>query len=101
MIRSDTTGCVIKRGIALFFVSCALISALLSFSYAWFYSGTTYHFFNGHVILGYFDPTSGNGKSPDSPYIISEPKHFYNFVWLQNVGAFDEKTYLKIKDGVE
>ena len=93
-----------ERNIFMLFLAIALLSfSLLPYSLAWFASNEdhTYHLFNGHAVFGYFDPSSGNGKSADSPFIISEPKHFYNFAWLQNIGAFKEKTYLKIKDNVE
>lgn len=76
-----------------------LISSFISCSFAWFSSNVerNNYYFNGHAVFGYFD--SGNGTA-NSPYIISEPKHLYNLVWLQNTGAFEEKTYFKIKDGV-
>ena len=91
-----------KRGLILFLTFCLLSFSLLPLSLAWFANLTGEPVFSANAILGYFDPASGTGESEAEAYLISEPIHFYNFAWLQNVGAFDGKTvYLKIKDGVE
>ena len=101
MTHLNTIKRTAKKGLTLLLIFSTLLLALLSFSTAWLYSGETDHSFNGHVILGYFDPSSGTGESADSPYVISSAKHLYNLSWLQNVGAFTKKTYFELKGDVD
>ena len=81
-----------------FLTSLAFLS-LVKTTMAWF---TTVLQFNtkmtGSSISNYY--ASGTGTEAD-PYIIRTPKHLYNFSWLQNSGAYPEKTYFELGNDID
>jgi hypothetical protein len=70
-------------------------------TFAWFVSTVFMNFnaeFTASSYLSYFESGAG---TEDDPYIISAPQHLYNLSWLQNMGAFEEKTYFKLKNNID
>lgn len=78
-----------KRALLMLLSFILVIFSMIPLSIAWFGNDSTDHEFEAHMLMGYFK--SGTGISTD-PYIISQPKHFYNLAWLQNIGKFKDKT---------
>ena len=88
-----------KRALLLLLSFVLVVFSLIPLSIAWFGNDSTDHEFEAHMLMGYFK--SGTGISTD-PYIISQPKHFYNLAWLQNIGAFQGTTpYFQIDPDAE
>ena len=80
----------LTKRLALVLISFLLLAfSLLPITLAWFSAGYEGHNFEGEALLGYFE--SGDG-SEETPYIIANAKHFYNLAWLQNIGAFENRT---------
>lgn len=80
------------------FVTTLAFFSLVTASMAWF--STILHFhtaMDGSSISNYY--ASGTGTELD-PYIITTPKHVYNFSWLQNSGAYPTKTYFKLGNDI-
>ena len=70
-------------------------------TFAWFVSTVFMNFnaeFTASSYLSYFESGAG---TEDDPYIISAPQHLYNLSWLQNMGAFEGKTYFKLKNNID
>ncbi len=73
--------------------------SLVTTSMAWFTSLLQFQTaIDASSISNYY--ASGQGTE-DDPYIITSPKHVYNFSWLQNSGAYPEKTYFKLGNDID
>ncbi|HPQ62436.1 MAG TPA: hypothetical protein PLH02_06200 [Bacillota bacterium] len=78
-------------------VALLFVVSLAVTTYGWIVNYYSY----SQDVLGksgalYF--ADGDGSSSD-PFIISEPNHFYNLAYLQNIGAFGSTTYyFKVAD---
>lgn len=67
----------------------ALISTI-TISFAWFLDSDNFNVdIEGLSMEAYY---AGGVGSKDNPYIISEPRHLYNFAWLQDLGAYDKEV---------
>lgn len=76
----------IFRFIPALFASIALLAAS---TFSWLVTGNSVIFpnsFRGSTKTAYF--AGGNG-SKETPYLITNPVHFYNFAWLQYLGYFN------------
>ncbi len=84
-----------RRNLKFFFI--ALLTAvsffgLMSGSIAWFITTTNITGnanWKGNTDAAYYE--SGTGTALD-PFIISTPKHLYNFAWLQDIGTYNKDT---------
>lgn len=79
-----TLGCTLLGG----------LGAVASATYAWFL-GNSFNIDSstGHTASSYY--ASGDGKTPETAYVINHPIHLYNLAWLQYMGEHnkvDENT---------
>ena len=75
-----------------------LLLTLITASVAWFTGLVTARGngeFSAESIVAYF---AGGDGSEGNPYRIELPIHLYNLSWLQNLNAFEDKTYFKVAD---
>lgn len=78
----------------IFGLSCAVPTV------AWFINDVTVaeESISGGSIFNYY--ARGKGTAED-PYILTKPKHVYNFAWLQNRGTYTTKTYFKLGNDID
>lgn len=65
-------------------------------TYSWFINNFTVanESITGGSIFNYY--ARGSGTQTD-PYVLTKPKHVYNFAWLQNRGTYqDQVTYFEL-----
>ncbi len=83
-----------RRLLTILILVITLFITITAVTYAW--TNNTYIY--SQDIIGksrktYFDPSSGTGLTDQDPFIISEPEHFFNLAYLQNLGQFNGTTY--------
>ena len=81
-----------------FMISSTAVSTLCAFV------GKERHAQEISIDLGYkkyFDPSSGDGTSIDTPYLISNPQHLRNLAELTNLGLFNSSHYFKLKNNID
>ncbi len=86
-------GFIGKYCIGLGVVAAATITALASFSVAWFSNGDIQDEMIGRTARGYFGGGDGSATIDEEagtagPYQIHDPIHLYNLAWLQYIGYF-------------
>ncbi len=83
--------------LVLVFLALLTIISLAKITYGWI---TNFYAYDQEVLgkSGNVYFAGGDGSSSD-PFIISEPNHFYNLSYLQDIGAFDNNQYyFKVAD---
>lgn len=96
----------------------SIVSLLSLGSFLTIFSNATLSWFNTKDVIGFNDEAFGKGLanyfesgdgSEESPYIISNSTHFYNFSWLQYLGQFNkdedgdgniDQKYFKLKNDI-
>lgn len=97
-----------KKIIMSFLGVISILTFSLGFIYAWVINSENINpNITGKTESAYFE--SGDGTE-DSPYIISNKTHIYNFAWLQYLGMFNhessttgyyETIYFKLKNDID
>ncbi|MCK4551939.1 MAG: hypothetical protein KAU02_03405 [Tenericutes bacterium] len=87
-----------------FLLTAIFVAATIAVSYSW----TNQRFLYNQSVVGktkvsaiiwrYFN--DGSGTSED-PYQISEPQHFFNLAYLQDLGYFDTQTFFELKNDID
>ncbi|XMB72036.1 hypothetical protein RJI07_08000 [Mycoplasmatota bacterium WC30] len=87
-----------------FLLTAMFVAATIAISYSW----TSPRFIYNQSVVGktkvspiiwrYFN--GGEGTSGD-PYLISEPQHFFNLAYLQDLGYFSVQTYFELENDID
>lgn len=79
--------------------SLAIGGLAVGITYASYTSSKTYNFNSENTavtirdVKHYFDPTSGNGATSGTAFVISSPAHLRNLAKLTNLGVFGNTSY--------
>lgn len=73
--------------------------AIVTSSLAWFSTLFTFKSgITGSSISNYY---AGGDGTLNNPFLIAEPRHLYNFTWLQNNGFYPNTTYFKLSNNID